>query len=251
MLFYFSGTGNSRWVAQELGRRLCDEVRSLADYPQDGQEIEAGETLGIVFPVYAWGIPSVVSQWLDAVRFSSKPAYVYFVCTCGDDTGKTAELVERALSAKGLVCYAGFSVQMPNTYVCLPGFDVDSADIANQKLHDAEARVQQIARQVAERKSVFDCHEGSIPWIKSYVFRPFFNRFLMSPRLFHATDACISCGKCVEACPLHNVRLEEGRPAWGTHCTMCLSCYHHCPKHAVAYGSRTKGKGQYKLKIEN
>lgn len=246
MLFYFSGTGNSAWVARELGNRLRDEVCSIADL-LDNREIDAGERLGIVFPVYAWGLPSVIRQWLKTVRFSPKPLYVYFVCTCGDDAGKTAALTVRALAEQGLACDAGFSVQMPNTYVCLPGFDVDSEKVSGRKLRDAVERVRQIARYVADRKSVFDCHEGSIPWIKSFLFRPFFNRFLMSSRLFRATDACVSCGKCVASCPLRNIRLENSRPVWGTHCTMCLSCYHHCPAHAVAYGNRTKGKGQYTL----
>ena len=70
---------------------------------------------------------------------------------------------------------------------------------------------------------------------------------MTSAKGFHATDACISCGKCVSACPLQNIRLEKGRPLWGKDCAMCLSCYHHCPKHAIEYGSMTKRKGQFTL----
>ena len=37
----------------------------------------------------------------------------------------------------------------------------------------------------------------------------------------------------------------NAKPVWGDNCAMCLSCYHHCPKHAVEYGRQTMMKGQY------
>ena len=175
------------------------------------------------------------------------PSYVYFVCTCGDDTGKTAAIFSRAVQEKGWMCRAGFSVIMPETYVCLPGFDVDPKDKERKKLREAVGRIEEIARYVAGRAEKEDCNEGGFPWVKSYLIRPLFNRFMTSAESFHVTAACISCGKCVTACPLQNVRLEKGRPVWGKDCAMCLSCYHHCPKHAVAYGNLTKKKGQYTL----
>lgn len=243
MLLYFSGTGNSRWVADELGKLLNERVGALLDNPVG--ELKPDEALGFVFPVYAWGPPVRVTEALSRLQVTSVPAYIYFVCTCGDDTGKTADLFARAVERKGWHCDAGFSVFMPNTYVCLPGFDVDSCEVASRKLHEAPRRLEEIAARLQHREVGFDCYEGSFPWLKSYVIRPLFCRFLMSPAVFKSTAACISCGKCVAACPLHNIRLEKGRPVWGTDCAMCLSCYHHCPKHAIEYGSMTKRKGQY------
>lgn len=76
------------------------------------------------------GAPSIVLQLIASVQFSEKPAYLYFVCTCGDDTGKTAEIFCKAVGRRGWKCQAGFSVIMPNTYVCLPGFDIDWRDVA-------------------------------------------------------------------------------------------------------------------------
>ena len=36
---------------------------------------------------------------------------------------------------------AGYSVTMPNTYVSLPGFDVDAEDVEEQKVQNAMARL--------------------------------------------------------------------------------------------------------------
>lgn len=248
MILYFSGTGNSREVAGCLGRISGEKVLPLLEVAGGGKDalvLQEGEALGFVFPVYSWGPPPVVLEALERIRIEGVPEYVYFVCTCGDDTGKTADIFRKAVSRKGWTCAVGFSVTMPNTYVCLPGFDVDSRRLAGLKLKSMEGRMEFIASCVKARKRMTDCHEGIFPRLKSYLVRPFFNRYMTSPDAFRATDACVSCGKCVRVCPMHNIRLAEGRPVWGADCAMCLACYHHCPEHAVGYGNATKGKGQY------
>ena len=74
---------------------------------------------------------------------------------------------------------------------------------------------------------------------------PAFYRFFVRADAFRATDACIGCGKCVERCPLNNIRLENGKPVWGKHCTHCMACICYCPKEAIEYGKKSKGKPRY------
>lgn len=62
---------------------------------------------------------------------------------------------------------------------------------------------------------------------------------------FMATDACISCGKCVQVCPLNNVQLKNGKPAWGSNCTHCMACICYCPAEAIEYGKKSEGKPRY------
>ena len=248
MILYFSGVGNSRKVAECAGKMLGETVFPLTEAvgnKRDALVLQANETLGFVFPVYSWGPPAVVLGALERLHLSSIPAYVYFICTCGDDTGKTADIFRKAVRRKGWECHAGFSVTMPNTYVCLPGFNVDSSRLANLKLNSMKGRVEFVASCIRNRERKWDCHEGAFPRLKSYVIRPLFNRYMTSPKPFHAEDTCISCGKCEQVCPMHNIRLVDRRPVWGADCALCLACYHHCPKHAVAYGGMTRGKGQF------
>lgn len=272
MIFYFSGTGNSAWVAHRLveyrlqvsqgaaveagvGRSASEgasleRVFSIAQALRDPQvySLASQEALGFVFPVYAWGPPPVVLRFLEQLQMAELPSYVYFVCTCGDDTGRTAQVFSAALRRKGWTCAAGWSVTMPNTYVSLPGFEVDAAEVEEQKVQHAQARLQFIADELDRRvqMTTFNCHEGVAPYTKTYVLRPLFQAFLMSPRPFHVSETCVGCGKCVQVCPLQNIRLKDARPVWGTDCAHCLACYHVCPMHAVAYGQWTRGKGQYR-----
>lgn len=246
MIFYFSGTGNSLWVARQLAEKLQDTLVPIAEGVDGTFSLKADEKVGFVFPVYAWAPPAIVLDFIRRVGLNN-PSYLYFVCTCGDDTGKTAQVFTKAVRARGWTCHAGYSVTMPNTYVSLPGFDVDDKDLERRKVENAKARVRFIAEELSNRVKMhsYNCHEGTVPSLKTYVIRPLFNAFLMSPKPFHVTDACTACKRCEKKCPVHNIKVE-GRPQWGDHCTQCLACYHVCPVHAIQYGDRTKGKGQYK-----
>ena len=100
---------------------------------------------------------------------------------------------------------------MPNTYVSLPGFDVDDKDIETQKVQNAVARVRFINEEITSRAQMkqYNCHEGVLPFTKSYLLRPLFNAFLMSPKPFHATEACIGCKTCEKVCPVCNITVTD------------------------------------------
>jgi flavodoxin len=52
MLFYFSGTGNTRWVAEFLAQELNDRLRFIPDEIGGDMHyvLKDGERLGFVFP---------------------------------------------------------------------------------------------------------------------------------------------------------------------------------------------------------
>lgn len=240
MIFYFSGTGNSAWVARQLAEGQNEELLSIAMEIDRNKayKLKEGEKVGFVFPVYAWGPPKIVLRFIHQLKLD-KPGYLFFVCTCGDDTGRTAQIFSSAVTRKGWQCVAGYSVTMPNTYVSLPGFDVDDKDIETQKVQNAVARVRFINEEITSRAQMkqYNCHEGALPFTKSYLLRPLFNAFLMSPKPFHATEACIGCKKCEKVCPVGNITVTD-RPVWGGNCTQCLACYHVCPSSCSPAHSR-------------
>lgn len=255
MIVYFSGTGNSYRVAKQLAALTQTGLAAMGTAAAQQAAAKEHEALGLVFPVYAWGLPAAVSQFVRSLpRRSGLPMpYVYAVLTCGDDIGRTDKLLCRALAERGWKLGAAFSVQMRNTYVCLPGFDTDTPAVEADKERRCQPRITDIARRVAARggSNRDDVHPGAFPWLKSYVLRPLFNRFLTSDRLFHAERTrCTHCGRCAKNCPLDNIRLNaDGLPEWSGRCTLCLRCYHGCPTHAIEYGIFTKGKGQVKINV--
>ena len=226
-------------VAKELAAHCGDEVQSMTDSPGNRR----AETVGFVFPVYAWGLPNVVERFIPRLK-GCGAKYVWCVMTCGDDMGWTDRILRRQLRRKAdLLLDAVWSVQMPNTYVCLPGFDVDSEEVAESKVATTLARLTRIAETIRCRRPEVDVCRGAMPYTKSYLLRYVFNKLLVTDRYFHTTDDCCKCGRCVKNCPLRNISDDR---KWKGNCAGCLRCYHDCPKHAVEFGWFTKGKGQKK-----
>ena len=134
---------------------------------------------------------------------------------------------------------------MPETYIGMPGFKLDTEEKAKQKIEATDATITRNIPRLINKEQFSEITVGSFAWIKSHVIQSSFSKFALDDSKYRVTEKCISCGKCVEACPLKNITLDDGHPKWHGHCTMCMGCYHHCPVNAIHYGKATEGKGQY------
>ena len=250
MIFYFTGTGNSKWVAEFLAQELNDQLRFIPD-EMDGNmtyTLREGERLGFVFPTYGWGVPPFVEKFIEKMQVNNV-TYLYFVTTCGDDTGMTAEIFCQDIARKGWKCKLGYAVQMPESYVCLPGFDVDPKNKEERKLTEVPNRLSMIVDDILDGRGGFDTIPGPMKWAKSHIVRPFFNKFLVTPKYFKTNGECTGCGTCVKSCPFNNITLTGANyPLWHERCVQCMRCYHSCPQRAIEWGWFTKGKGQYLFK---
>ena len=249
MIFYFSGCGNSRHAAETLAAGLNDTLTFIPEAAREGRytyELAQGESLGFVFPVYSWAPPKLVLDFIEKMTIKvPEPVYIYFVCTMGDECGQTEKIFRKAIEQKGWRLNACFSLQMPETYIGMPGFKLDTDENARKKIDAANATLNRNIPRLINKESFSEVLVGSFAWLKSRLVNPGFNKFATDDRKYCSTEACIHCGKCVAACPLNNITLVEGLPKWNGHCTMCMGCYHHCPVNAIQYGKATVGKGQY------
>lgn len=247
MIFYYSATGNSRFAAERLAELLCSEAIDMLSPGAAAADFDPAGGVGFVFPIYCWGVPPVVSSFISSLAGRlSEDMYVWAACTCGDEAGKAMRCLSTRLERlRGRGADALFSVIMPNTYVLLPGFDVDRPEVAEEKLRLAPSRLEAVAAAVKSgRSGICDVTEGSMPALRSMIF-PVFEKWGVFPRYWHSTDACIGCGKCAAICPARNIEMRGRRPVWGSRCFSCCACFHVCPVKAVEYGSITRGKGRY------
>ncbi len=253
MIFYLSGTGNTKWVAERLAASLDEEAVDVASVMHRDIEISDSEYLGFCFPIHGWRVPSLMLQFIDNLDGQAvvrNNPFVFAVCTAGDTIGEAMDRFSERISKKGISLRAAYGVRMPNTYVGMPFMDVDSKEVQTAKLKEAEHRVAKIAEQIKERCEVTDLkYEGRWRRINSRCLGALFTNYLVTDKLFSVDESlCVKCGKCAAVCPVDNIRGGVGEaPLWkhNKKCMTCFACYHYCPKHAIQYGWMTRGKGQY------
>lgn len=254
MILYFSGTGNTRYCAQLLAEALGDTAHDISPRRRDEAVADSAtppRRIIWMFPIYSWGVPPIVADYMRQTEIPhAADVPHYMVATCGDDAGNAAQMWRDIATSRRWTPRSAYTVQMPNTYVCLPSFDVDTEAVRQAKLAAAPTRITDIARHIAQDDPAAVPQDmvvrGCLPWLKTSVIYPTFKKNGVKPRKFAATDACTGCGACARVCPMSNITMESGSPHWGGNCAMCLACYHLCPAHAVMYGRHTRAKGQYR-----
>ena len=138
-------------------------------------EFQNDEILGIVFPVYSWSVPKLVSEFLRKVKIIGQPSYIFAACTCGDETGLTIKHLKKDLSKQGLTLDAFFSFQMPETYINLPGFKLDTDENAQRKISAAKTQLDETINLIQQRaKGNFDQLKGGSSFLKSNILKPLF-----------------------------------------------------------------------------
>ena len=247
MIFYYSGCGNSKFIAKSIATALNEQMVFIPEAQREGKfeyNLAENEMLGFVYPIYSWRPPHLVDEFVAKLKLNGNPSYVWTAVTCGDNVGETEQIFRNELKDIGLDLKAAFCFKMPNTYVNMIGMTVDKPEVANEKIAKAKEKLPKVIEMIAAKMSFSDMIKGGLPKFKSNVIGSGFYKWA-SDKPFFATDACFSCGLCAKVCPLQNITMENGRPQWHGNCNTCDACYHHCPKHAIQYGKKTKGKGQY------
>ena len=248
MVLYFSGTGNSRYIAKRIADISGDEIVSINDKikKQDFSKVEADTRLVFAVPTYAWRIPKTVEQWIQRVDFPHEMK-AWFVMTCGDEIGNAPKYIKRLCEGKHFLYMGTGQVVMPENYIAM--FAVPKPATAQKIIRNAEPEIDRIAGLIAEEKPIPDRKVSAVDRMKSSVVNPAFYRLFVKADAFFANDACMGCGLCVKKCPLNNVELKDKKPVWGKQCTHCMACISYCPVQAIEYGKKSAGKPRYRCEL--
>ena len=244
MVVYFSGTGNSRWCAQLLAKRLGDELLDAAQYIRNGiaADLRSGTPWVFVSPTYAWQLPRVFRDFIRSGTFAGDDR-AYFIMTCGDGIGN-AEKTNQALCAEKEMRYRGtLEVLMPENYIAM--FKVPGEEESARLIEAAGPVVKAGAEDILKDRMLPDHPVTGLDRFKSGPVNRCFYPLIVKDRKFRVSDSCVGCGKCAENCPTNNITMEQGRPVWNHQCTHCMACICGCPAQAIEYGRASRGKPRY------
>lgn len=244
MLLYFTGTGNSRYVAERIAKALGDELLIMNGRIKAGDTspVTSDERLVIVTPTYAWRIPRIVRDHLAETDFPSG-AQAWFVMTCGSEIGNAAGY-NRALCQEKQLTYMGTAqIVMPENYIAM--FNAPQAEEARQIVAKAEPDIDRVASAIAANQAFPPTRNNLYDRFMSGPVNPIFYSIFVKANAFSAGDACTGCGQCAGLCPMNNITIQNGKPVWGSDCTHCMACICRCPAKTIEYGKKSLGKPRY------
>lgn len=245
MIFYFTGSGNSLYIASKVAEATDDYIVDIALALKNNKfdyKVKTDEKVGFVFPTYFFGVPSIVEEFAKEVTFDNKEGYFYSLITCGSMIGRADSMFAKILINKAIKINASYQIEMPDNYIFM--YDVSSDEFNSSKIAAADVKLKEIVSSI-KNKELVDCNHSFINYVTSKMLYQFY-RGGMSTKKFHVDNKCIGCGQCAKNCPCQAIEMKNGVPVWTKNkCTRCLACIHRCPVKAIQYGKGTVKRGRY------
>jgi ferredoxin len=253
-IYYFSGTGNSLRVAQELQKRLTEtELIPILAFNGAGPVSSNGVAVGFVFPHYASSLPRVVSAFVEELDLDAA-RYLFAIATRGGTKTYAFRELDRVLAKHGRHLDAFWAITMPSGVEPLvPSYASQITEDRIQRLETRMlARLDSIQQTIQRREGSRVEDQGDTTreprWYDP--LQPLVDA--LSPLLvsigkraessfeFYVDNKCSGCGTCEHVCLSGKLRLVDSRPEWqqDVHCHGCWACVNFCPEQAIQVASK-------------
>jgi len=255
LLYYFSGTGNSRRLAEIAAERYQEAGVTVHVVNIEENKSAVGyndySCHGFIFPVHAFGIPRIMTKFMNNLPAQTgKEAFI--IVSIGNEEyhlppseGKCLGQGQNILERKEYKVVGLNAVSMPNNWIA--GISAPPPDKAALIVEAGEKAVLEFTEKIIKGESYIKKSH----WLSKLlgIINPFFlygQNYLGT--LFRLDDGCNVCELCAKTCPVGNIEMVNDRPEWGNLCEQCFRCINLCPKEAIQCTQlgRTEKRKRYK-----
>lgn len=258
VLYVFSGTGNTRLIADLYKKYLTDYETVIFDI-----EIQKGsasfvpppnpsefDLIGFGYPIHGFNAPEITVNFCRALpdtdKTKRKKAFIFKSSGEGHSLNNySSGLIIKILEKKGFDILCERHYVMPYNMIFR-----HSPEMVKSEYIYADALVRLNCRDLQNgfRENV---HFNPLKaWFVPVIRIEWIYARLQGPFMKVDMHKCIKCMKCVNNCPLNNISFADEKFKFGTNCSLCVRCSFNCPVCAISIGllNGWRINGSYRIK---
>lgn len=246
ILFYFSGTGNTKLVANKIAKNLNIEIKSMEEDLIFSNLINKKETIIIMYPVYYSTPPILVREFIKKYDDCFENKQVMSIVSQMGFSGDGAYVLSEYLPPSSKLIYSRH-INMPSNISNLPVIPYLEKIFVNLRINHALKKAKKISNEIKNNN------------LRTQGGTKLGNKFGLSQRKgglekenknkssVWVDDSCIGCGICEESCPVNNFYVENNKAESKGQCILCTRCENLCPKKSIRVFINKEVKHQYKI----
>ena len=256
LTIYFSGTGNTKYIAERFSHEMEAKCLSIEDEANFTDEIKNHDVITFCYPIYGSRIPRNIRKFVMKHMNDINGKKIIIFVTQALFSGDGARVfTDMFWDGSVEVIYAEHFL-MPNNINNFPIFRKASEKTIRRYVSRADVKIQNVCRDIKNgiikkrgfsRFSQFFGNLQGIFWQgNSKELEP--SKKSMEERLktrVKINDNCTSCNLCVNICPVKNFKNEQNKIIPKGNCVACYRCINRCPEKAVLVWNKIIPKWQY------
>ena len=232
---YFSGTGNTKYCIESFVKELDAKAKCMSiEDSKVLHEIEKSDFIVLAYPIYFSNLPKIMGDFIlqNRTKFNNKK--IFIIATMGLFSGDGAGCSARLLKKCGAKIVGGLHLKMPDCVgdvQALKKSKEENIKIVQEAIIKIKNSVESLkgGKPTEEGLNIL-CHLGGLFGQRLWFYnktKEYTNKVKINE------NKCITCGKCIELCPMKNLYECDGKIKSKSTCTMCYRCLSNCPKEAI------------------
>jgi len=256
LTLYFSGTGNTKYIAERFSNEMGSVCLSIEDEVNFTSEIKNHDIITFCYPIYGSRVPRNMREFAARHMSDLSGKKIIIFVTQALFSGDGARVfTDMFWDGSVEVIYAEHFF-MPNNINNVPVLRKSSERAIKKYVTRADAKLlnvcDDIKNGIVKKRGFSRCSQilGNVQGLlwqgNSKELEP--GKKSVEERLktrVKIYDNCTSCELCVKICPVKNFTNEENVVIPKGNCVVCYRCINQCPQKAISVGINFKPKWQY------
>lgn len=239
-IFYFSGTGNTKWAAEKLNKLLNENSHSselfaieTVNTEEALVKLQGADCIGFAYPIYLQNMPRIMRKFIKGltdliIKTNLDIKNVFFLNTFGYTNAYGVFKAKSLLKGINISTIGYINLKMTDSTKSVTGEEMPIEIIEN-----STAKLKRFIDKVKNNKKFINGVNPKI-MIGSILSRIFEHILVYNYKNMKVnTELCSRCMKCIENCPVKCIQFKGNTFTFSSDCEACMRCIRYCPTHAI------------------